>query len=201
LAIFLLFTVTAVKAESLGVIGPTYKIQEEDLMVVMQRLGKEYESSGQMERDHQAAIEQVRKTIENPPALEGITNTETPRSFFYDPTYVVPKNIVDHKGNVIYPAGYTFNPLDIRPLTKQWLFFDARDERQVDYAKKLFAQKGEFKIMLILTAGSYMEFMRKTKMIVYYDQYGVMTKKLGVTHVPSLVSQEGRRIRIDEIKL
>jgi hypothetical protein len=34
---------------------------------------------------------------------------------------------------------------------------------------------------------------------VYFDQQGVLTKKLGIQHVPALVSQEELRLRIEEI--
>jgi conjugal transfer pilus assembly protein TraW len=41
--------------------------------------------------------------------------------------------------------------------------------------------------------------MRLWRRPVYYDQQGQLVEKLGIRHVPALVSQEGRRLRIDEI--
>jgi conjugal transfer pilus assembly protein TraW len=38
------------------------------------------------------------------------------------------------------------------------------------------------------------------KVPVYFDQSGLLTKKLGIHHVPALVTQEGMRLRIEEIK-
>jgi len=34
---------------------------------------------------------------------------------------------------------------------------------------------------------------------VYYDQQGALTRRLGITQVPALVSQEGAQLRIDEL--
>ena len=34
---------------------------------------------------------------------------------------------------------------------------------------------------------------------VYYDQEGTLVRKLGITGVPAIVSQEGSRLRIDEV--
>ena len=34
---------------------------------------------------------------------------------------------------------------------------------------------------------------------VYFDQQGALTRKLGITQVPALVSQEGAQLRIDEL--
>ena len=36
---------------------------------------------------------------------------------------------------------------------------------------------------------------------VYYDQNGTLTRQLGIAQVPALVSQEGLRLRIDELVL
>jgi len=51
----------------------------------------------------------------------------------------------------------------------------------------------------ILTGGSYLDLMRRWKRPVYYDQQGQLVEKFGIRHVPALVSQEGKRLRIDEI--
>jgi conjugal transfer pilus assembly protein TraW len=55
------------------------------------------------------------------------------------------------------------------------------------------------KVKVILTGGSYLELMRRWNHPVFFDQQGQLTAKLGIRHVPALVSQEGRRLRIDEI--
>ena len=34
------------------------------------------------------------------------------RTFLVDMTYTLDRDIADEKGNVVYPKGYTFNPLD-----------------------------------------------------------------------------------------
>ncbi len=35
----------------------------------------------------------------------------------------------------------------------------------------------------------------------YYDQQGVLTRRLGIAQVPALVSQEGKRLRVDELEV
>ena len=51
----------------------------------------------------------------------------------------------------------------------------------------------------ILVGGSYMDLMRSWKLRLYYDQEGVLVRKFGITAVPAIVSQEGQRLRIDEV--
>ena len=75
----------------------------------------------------------------------------------------------------------------------------ARDREQVARARKLIDER-QGKVKVILTGGSYLELMRHWKRPVFYDQQGQLTDQLGIRHVPALVTQEGRRLRIDEIQ-
>ena len=51
----------------------------------------------------------------------------------------------------------------------------------------------------ILVGGSYLDLMQSWRLPVYYDQQGLLTRRLGITQVPALVSQDGLRLRIDEL--
>jgi conjugal transfer pilus assembly protein TraW len=107
---------------------------------------------------------------------------------------------VDAQGNLLFPAGTRKNPLEVVSLPKRLLFFDARDRRQVARVRELVATY-EGRVKPILTGGSYLDLMRAWRTPVYYDQQGVLTRRLGIQQVPALVSQEGQRLRIDEMVL
>lgn len=85
-------------------------------------------------------------------------------------------------------------------MSRHLLFFDARDAKQVAKAQELTALY-QGKVKPILVGGSYMDLMKTWGRPVYFDQQGSLVKKLGITRVPALVSQEGRRLRIDELVL
>ena len=93
--------------------------------------------------------------------------------------------------------GTKVNPLDTVSLSKALLFIDARDAAQVGRARGILDERGG-KVKVILTGGSYLELMRRWKRAVFFDQEGTLTDKLGIRHVPAIVSQEGKRLRIDE---
>ena len=101
-------------------------------------------------------------------------------------------------GKVIVAPGTRINPLDTVSLSKSLLFIDARDAPQLARAKQLVDEPGS-RIKVILTAGSYLDLMRRWQRPVFFDQEGRLTAKLGIRHVPALVSQEGSRLRIDEL--
>jgi len=185
-------------AQDLGVIGPVYAIAEQNLMdVILARL-READTSGALTKLQQDARSGAKREVEHPAAVTRVTKTTQPRSFYYDPTIVVPYAITDAEGRVIVSPGTQVNPLDTVSLSKHLLFFDAHDAGQIKRARQLL-DRYRGRVKLILTGGSYLDLARKWKLPVYYDQQGTLTEKLRIGHVPALVSQEGKRLRIDEI--
>lgn len=188
----------AARAQDLGVIGPVYPIAEPSLLEVILSKLREAEATGvlaRLQRDTQA---NAKRGIEEPAPVARIKKTTKARSFYYDPTIVVPYAITDAEGNVIVRPGTKVNPLDTVSLSKALLFIDARDAAQVGRAGNILDERGG-KVKVILTGGSYLDLMRRWKRPVFYDQQGMLTEKLGIRHVPALVSQEGKRLRIDEL--
>ena len=77
--------ITAHSAE-LGVVGPTYEITEPDLIEVIQSRLKRMEKSGELGRKQNEYRDRVIGGIEKPNAVSGINATQTPRTFYVDPT-------------------------------------------------------------------------------------------------------------------
>ena len=188
----------AVRAQDLGVIGPVYPIAEPSLLEVILSKLREANATGVLARIQRDTQANVKRGIEQPAPGARITKTTKARSFYYDPSIVVPYAITDAEGKVIVAPGTKVNPLDTVSLSKTLLFIDARDAAQVGQARKLLDERGG-KVKVILTGGSYLDLMRRWKRPVFFDQQGTLTEKLGIRHVPALVSQEGKRLRIDEI--
>ncbi len=189
-----------VRAEDLGAIGPTYTIQEPHLLTAIEQQLRQKEKSGELARLEAEAKQRIVDSIEHPKPLPGITRTKSARSFYFDPSIVVRENITDTKGNILVPAGTRANPLAVVSLSKHLLFFDGTDERQVERTRELITYY-QGKVKPILVAGSYLTLMQRWQLPVYFDQQGALTRKLGITHVPALVSQEGLQLRIDELTL
>lgn len=185
-------------ARDLGVVGPIYPIAEPSLIEVIQDKLRQMQASGALERLQQDSQARMRRQVEQPTPVAGITKATRARSYYFDPSIEVPYPILDLEGRVIVAPGTRVNPLDTVSLSRPLLFLDARDNAQLDRAQSLLREhKGRIK--LILTGGSYLELMRRWKLSVFYDQQGHLTTQLGIRHVPALVSQDGKRLRIDEL--
>jgi conjugal transfer pilus assembly protein TraW len=186
-------------ALDLGVIGPAYVIAEPDLLVELQAKLHEKARNGELQQLERAARARVVASIQTPPSVPGLTRSEHARTFYFDPSVIVSEPIVDAQGQVLVAAGTSTNPLDIVALSQRLLFFDGHDAAQVHQARALIERYGG-KVKPILTAGSYLDLMRRWRFRVFYDQQGALVHKLGITEVPALVSQEGKRLRIDVLE-
>jgi conjugal transfer pilus assembly protein TraW len=191
------------QATELGVIGPVYPIAEPHLLDFIRQRLQEKERSGELKKLEEQARARGVDAVIHPKPVAGIKPAETARTFYFDPTFALDRNVFDDKGNLLFAAGTRKNPLEVVALSKHLLFFDARDKRQVTRARELMAFYRDRKVSVkpILVGGSYLDLMKSWRAPVYYDQQGLLTRRLGITRVPAIVSQDSLRLRIDELVL
>jgi conjugal transfer pilus assembly protein TraW len=185
-------------AVDLGTIGPTYPIAEPDLLKLIGQRLLDKQRSGELQQLIAQAQSRGVAAVRQPQAVEGLQRTRAARSFLFDPGFTLDRNIVDSQGHLLFAAGTRSNPLAIVSLSRPLLFFDGRDADQVRQARELIASHSG-RIKPILTGGSYLDLMKSWQIPVYFDQQGLLTRRLGIRQVPALVSQDGLRLRIDEV--
>ena len=185
-------------ARQLGKVGPTYPIAEPHLLDQITAKLREAEKRGDFERHEKEARDRAENSVRNPEPIAGIQRAQRPRTHYFDPTFTLEENVTDATGNVLFPAGFQKNPLEVVSLSSRLVFFDARDPSQVRTADALIA-RFDGHVKPILVGGSYIDLMQKWNRRVYYDQTGYLVRRLGIQFVPSVVSQEGMRLRIDEV--
>ena len=198
LVLGLMLGATGTRAMDLGVIGPTYEISEPHLLQMIEQRLRAKERSGELGRLEAQVRERGIATVKNPPPVTGLRATETVRTFYFDPSFTLDRNILGPQGELLFAAGTRKNPLEVVSLSLHLLFFDARDPRQVGRARQLITLY-QGRVKPILVGGSYLDLMQSWHLPVYYDQQGLLTRRLGITQVPALVSQDGLRLRIDEL--
>ena len=186
--------------EDLGRVGPVYPVAEPDLLELIQSRLQQKQKSGELARIERDFRDRSRQAIESPRPVAGLVRTRSPRTFHLDPSVTVPETLRDHEGKVLVAAGTRVNPLDFVSLSNHLVLFDARDSAQT---RKALALRDHYqgRVHLILTGGSYIDFMKHFDVRVYFDQQGLLVRRLGIRQVPALVTQEGKRLRIDELKV
>ncbi|WP_229205745.1 type-F conjugative transfer system protein TraW [Duganella sp. Leaf126] len=202
-ALMLIVAVAALapaRATDYGKIGPTYPVREPDMLAWIEQRVAAKVASGEALRHQQQQAEKISHKLHNPEPLRSVTRASKSRTVYYDPTFVVEENVTDDSGRILVLAGTTINPLERVGLSRPLVFFDARDKNQVAFAKRyLDGRAGLAKPILV--GGSYFELMKQWQTPVYFDQQSALIRKLGIRHVPAIVVQDGKRLRIDEIAL
>ena len=185
-------------AKDFGTQGVIFPIEEADPIELIHTKLKGMEARGELEAHNKELQKKTRVAVERPHPVEGMTRATTARTFYFDPTYVVAEDLKDHTGKVFAVKGTKLNPLETVSLSHTLLFFDGDDVDQKEFAK---AQLQTGPVKLILTKGAPLALMEELKVPVYFDQAGILTKKLSITHVPAVVTQDGLHLRIEEINL
>lgn len=189
-AMIAVLVASAANARELGTVGATYAIAEKDALVEIEQKAKRIDWSKVIKR----------KPIEEyngPEDRMSLPRAVRDRSFPVDMTYTLEFDIPDGKGGVLYPKGYTFNPLDYVNFTKTLVVINGNDPEQV----KWFAAseyRGRVDVMLLLTEGHYGRLGKKLDVPLFYADSQIV-ERLHLTAVPSVVKQEGKAMVVREI--
>ena len=176
-----------------GVYGELFEIVENDLLEEITRKLKQLEASGELKGIQNGIQKRIVKNIEEPVGIEGIIKTEKAREFEFDPTIEVTEDLRDQKGRIFARKGDKHNALEYITYSKTLLFIDGSDEKQIEWLKLKFLKHKNVKVILV--KGAPLKLQERLKMPVYFDQFGIITKRLGIKQVPAIVWQEkGKKV-------
>jgi len=184
-------------AEDLGKYGNVWGIAEKDgVAQIKDKLG-DMKRSGELDKRMNQARTDIVNKLTNPAPIKGIRKATANATRTFDPSIVVKQDVKDDKGRIIVKAGTRVNPLEMRGLSKSLLFIDGRDRAQVAWVKKRIASSPKDKVILV--GGNWRVLSGELKRVVYFDQQGSMTRRFGIRAVPTVISQSGRVLKIEEV--
>lgn len=190
LSLFMLLS--SAYAKDFGIQGQVFPIEERDPVAVIQERLSHLDP-----HTLQRALEAAREEDRLFPPIEGWTPTHVARAYAYDPTYMLTRDIIDHRGHRVFKKGERINPLDYASIHRTLLFIDGREPQQVMWALKENAPDSKY----ILVAGSPQTLMKSHDHSFYYDQQGTLFKAFGIQHIPARVSISGGHVWVEEIVL
>jgi hypothetical protein len=181
------------KGGSIAEFGRTYDIVEPDAYEEVLEAAKN--ANVKFERYKKALQEKIKKffVVEEfniPYARETMTR-------YYEPRYELPFDIRDERGRIIYPKGFTFNPLEYMNLYGEFIFFDARNASHLHWLKK-GGYAGRIDVMLIATAGNIRDAEKFLKARVYRATKS-MIERFDVKRIPCIIRQNGKYLEITEV--
>ena len=181
-------------AKDYGQVGTVFPLLEPDMLRMIELKLRTLQANGQLDAMNQRLRTRTEAKVRRPDPVAGIELATRARTWLFDPSIVIDHDIRDHKGNLISAAGTRVNPLDYVVVTTPLVFIDGDDEAQLAWALKRFDTKAR----LIMVKGAPLEAMTRHQRRFYFDQAGRLTAKFGITHVPAVVEQAGRVMRVTE---
>jgi len=189
----------AVFAKDLGMRGHVYPVIEGNLIELIQNRLKTFKDNGKLKEIERKWVLDVAKKSLRPTPLY-LPRAGKTTVHYYTPVASVSNDIINAKGQVVVAKGASINTLVRMPYyNPSWVFIDADDSIQLDFAKKIKGMRANTKI--ILTKGNVKEAEDNIDAPIYFDQHGTLVKKLKIKSLPALVVRDKDSLKVTEVFL
>ena len=181
-------------AKDLGKYGATYPIIEEDAISQLKKAIAKYDWE-------KFKIKQKEK-IKNfkPKDLVDLPAAKEDKVFKVDMTGAIKEDIIGRDGEVIYPKGYKYNPMEYVFMRRIIVFINGKDEKQIEWYKKS-PYPADMRTMLLITDGSYLDVRKKLNTLTVYYANREIIDRMGIKAVPSVAMQKGTELEVQEYAL
>lgn len=187
--------------------GELYAIAEPDILSVIEDRAKNFDWEPVMRRAQARAAQNLKPSFDLP-------TSDVDRVTYHTPTFTVPHDIEapgkDGKGKVLLAkGGQTINLMQYAKLQVPVIVFDPSDKRQSRMVKA-WIQKPEYANADLFIVGTGLQAIDQRTPVTeeiasafkrpVYPLIGRLNEKFGVQSVPSIVEQEGIRLKIKTFK-
>ena len=176
------FFITSVKAET-NVIGQVYEIAEAYPVEQIKQRAAQHDW-GKYSRNAKNSWKKNFRSTALPRTQESITR-------YHVPWAIAEKDVIDASGNIIYPKGFEYNPLEHMRMPYKIFVIDQKD---VAWVKPQLTMKD----MVLINEGNLEETTKsfKGRTFILDD---VTRERLNITSIPSTIEQVGTQLKISEV--
>lgn len=177
----------------LGTFGATCPIAEKDAIEEIE------EKASQTDWSKHFNKEKMEKAVKDyqPENLVRLPRAGETRSFKVDMTYTLDFDITDHHGQILYPKGFRFNPLDYMDFPQTLVVIDTTDEDQVAWLK---SSEHVYTATILITDGAFWDLSNSLGRALFYADKQIV-ERFGLKAVPSIIKQSGRYMEVKEIAI
>lgn len=181
-------TACNVYARDLGVVGKVYQINEKSALLEIKERAAHV--------DWKKLLARIKPEKYRPANKVVLLRATKDRVRTVDMTFTLDMDIPDGKGGILYPQGYSFNPLDYVSYPRTLVVINAEDKGQIQwFASSEYAHR--FDVVLLITEGAFVDVTNKMQRPVYYAD-SRLTDKFQIRVLPSVVRQSGRVMEVTE---
>jgi conjugal transfer pilus assembly protein TraW len=198
LSILILFGILAALpafSANFGTFGKTYPIAEQNSIEEMKEAARKVDWSRYFSKsafDRKLKEYRPKDNISLPLAQEK-------RIRQVDMTYTLDFDVRDREGTVVYPKGYSFNPLDYIAFRKTVVVINGKDPEQIEWFRTS-KYANDPQAILLITEGVYYEVSEKVDQAVFFATEKIASR-LQLQFVPSVAYQKGKMMEVVEIDL
>ena len=170
-------------------VGRTYPIVEQDITKELQQKATAIDLNALFYSQNRY----------QPANLHPLPRTTSDRVFTVDLTHTLDHDIKDNQGNLLYPQGFTFNPLQYAGLSGGLVVIDGSDLQQVEWFKGSSYFQNH-RAILLLSGGHANELKQTLQRPVYYLTHDIAAR-LQLKAVPSVVVEQDNKMTVREVRL
>ena len=112
-------------------------------------------------------------------------------------TYTLGQDLANANGTIIYPKGYSFNPLDYISFQGGIVVIDGSDPQHIEwFLASPYAN--DPRVRLLLSDGYAFQISQQLDSPVYFLT-GDIAERFGLSVVPSIVVQKGKLVEVHEL--
>ncbi|MCL2791231.1 MAG: hypothetical protein FWD79_11435 [Desulfobulbus sp.] len=134
-----------------------------------------------------------------PANLHPLPRASSDRVFSVELTYSLDHDIRDSQGHLLYPQGFTFNPLQYAGLNGGLVVIDGSDPQQVEWFKGS-PYRQNLRAILLLSGGYSAELKQELQRSVYYLTHDIATR-LQLKAAPSVIIEQDNTLTVREVYL
>jgi conjugal transfer pilus assembly protein TraW len=180
------------EARVLGIEGNVYPIKETDLTTLIAKKAEAFDFEKYAEENRRQLTDRV-KSFRPVDAVADLPAANVSAAYKIDPTYVLPYDLRDAQGEIIYPRGYSFNPLEV--MSKQglsiripYVIINAERPEEMRWLERKLGKSARGTFHLLITNGHAYELSEKLGFPVYYLSEQVR-ERLAVKVTPTIIFQ------------
>ena len=170
-------------------VGPTSAVVETDLAEALRQ------------RAVSIDVEQLRSAQAHyqPANLQALPRAEKDTTTRVDLTHTLEQDLVDAQGSILYPASFTFNPLQYVSLSGALVVIDGSDPEQVAWFKD--SPYGANHRALLLLSGGLAATLRDEldRPVAYLTED--IAQRLQLRAVPSVVMEQDQHLTVREVRI
>jgi conjugal transfer pilus assembly protein TraW len=186
------FRAVPASARVVGTEGNVYPIHEIDLTELIAAKAKAFDFEHYAEVNKRQLADRVR-SFRPVDAVSDLPIANISAAYKIDPTYSLPYDIRDAQGEIVYPQGYTFNPLEVMSrqglsIRTPYVIINAERPEEIRWLERKIAKSVRGTFVLLITNGHAYELSERLGFPVYYLSEQVR-ERLAIRVTPTVVFQ------------